>query len=391
MKNYNFDKILNRRGTNSVKYDLLKERFGKEDIMSMWVADMDFACPDFITQAISKRLQHPIFGYSIRPESFFKSVVNWMKERHQWDVKTSEISFSPGVVPGLFLALKAFSKPGDKIIVQQPVYFPFFTTVSENDRQLVSNNLIEKDDYYTMDFENLEKQIDEKCKMIFVSNPHNPVGRAWKKDELHKLVDICKRHNVLIISDEIHSDLILKPNKHIPLASISDDAASITLTLMAARKTFNIAGLSTSIVISNNPILLKKYNEAMDATHLMQGNIFGTVATEAAYTHGAKFVDNLMSYISENIDYVEEFIFKNLPKIEFKRPEATYLLWLNMKAYNLSDKKLMDFFVNEAGIAVNSGKTFGSSGSRYVRLNAALPKSELIMSMNKLKAAIDKI
>ncbi len=389
MPKYNFNKITNRKDSNSVKYDLLKPLFGKEDLIPMWVADMDFDTPTFILDAIKKRMEHPILGYSYRPKAYNDSIIYWLKERHNWIIEESQISFSPGVVPGMLMAMMACTKPNDKVIVQTPVYFPFFTTIEENGREMLINPLKEVDGYYSMDFEHLESIIDDKTKAIFISNPHNPVGRAWKREELKQLVDICYANNVMILSDEIHSDIILKPNKHIPIASISEKAAEITITIMAPSKTFNIAGLSTSFVVIQNKDLLKKYNHQLDAFHLLQGNIFGSIASEAAFTpQGADWVDEMVDYIEGNIDYVCDFIKKNIPKIKVLKPEATYLLWMDMREFGMNNKELKDFFVNKVGIAVNQGDIFGVEGEGYVRLNIATSMEVVVEVMRRLKEEV---
>lgn len=391
MKKYNFDIKIVRSGTNSIKYDMLKSYFGREDVLPMWVADMDFETPDFIMNAISNRLQHPVLGYSLRPKSFNQAVASWMKSRFDWQVSPEEISFSPGVVTGIFLAMKAFTVPGDKIIVQPPVYFPFFTTIKANGREIVYNQLKENQDYYTMDFKDLISKIDDQTKMIFISNPHNPVGRAWKRDELETLVGICDQNNILIVSDEIHSDLVFTPHKHIPIASISEKAAKITLTLMAPSKTFNMAGLSTSMMIVQNPKLLRAYNRELEATHLNQGNIFGTVAAEAAYSQGSEWVDEMVDYIKANIDFVDSYISEFLPQIHLVKPEATYLLWLNMKSLQYTDNELFELFVKKAGLAINKGAMFGLGGNGYIRMNIAMPRSFVKEAMVKLRTAIEDI
>jgi len=389
MSKYNFNKITNRKDSNSVKYDLLKPLFGKEDLIPMWVADMDFDTPPFILDAIKERMQHPILGYSYRPKSHNDSIIYWLKERHNWVIEDSQISFSPGVVPGMLMAMMAFTNPNDKVIVQTPVYFPFFTTIEENNREMLKNPLKEVDGYYTMDFEHLESIIDDKTKAIFISNPHNPVGRAWKKEELEQLVDICYANNVMILSDEIHSDIIIKPNKHIPIASISEKAAEITITIMAPSKTFNIAGLSTSFVVIQNKDLLKKYNHQLDAFHLLQGNIFGNIASEAAFSHqGAVWVDEMVDYVSGNIDYVCDFIQNNIPRIKVLKPEATYLLWMDMREFGMNNIELKDFFVNKVGIAVNQGDIFGVEGEGYVRLNIATSRDVVVEAMVRLKEEV---
>ena len=382
---YDFDKIIERKGTASVKYDLVEELYGREDLLPMWVADMDFETPYFIREAIAERLAHPVLGYGIRPQSFFEAVALWLDKRHNWKVDPREISFSPGVVTGLYLAQKAFSQNGDAVVVQPPVYFPFFITVNKNKRKLVYNQLIENEGYYKMDFDDLELKLkDVSTKMIFISNPHNPVGRAWKKDELERLVELCYESNTLIISDEIHSDLILKPHKHIPVASLSEKAAEITLTLMAPSKTFNMAGLSTSVVIAKNPRLLKKYNEMLEATHTGQGNVFGTVAAEAAYRCGASWLDELMDYIGGNVDFVSDFIKENLPGIKMQKTEATYLLWLDVRALGMNSKQLKELFVNKAGLALNYGEIFGPGGKGFVRMNVGAPRKLIVEAMERI-------
>ncbi len=390
MIKYNFDNIVDRKNTNSVKYDLIKEVFGTDDLIPMWVADMDFNTPPFILNAMEKRIKHPILGYNFRPESYNNAIKYWLKTRYDWDVDSAQLTFSPGVVSGLMMAMTAFTNPGDKVIVQPPVYFPFFTTIKENKRKLVYNPLTVNNEFYSMDFDNLKDIIDNETKAIIISNPHNPVGRAWKKYELQQLVDICYTHGILIFSDEIHSDFVFSPHKHIPIASISIKAAEITITIMAPSKTFNMAGLSTSFVVIQNDKNLKRYNKELEAYHLLQGNIFGTVGAEAAYSQeGAQWVDEIVSYIDENIDYVVNFISTNIPQIELRKPEATYLLWLNMKAFNFTSKGLSDFFTNKVKLGVNKGVIFGPGGDGYVRINVATSRAIVKEAMLRLKIAIE--
>jgi cystathionine beta-lyase len=294
---YNFDKIIQRENTACVKYDLRKAFFGNDTILPLWVADMDFETPDFIREAVIKRASHPVYGYTFRTESFSQSIVDWMRKRHHWEIKKEWVSFSPGVVPALNMAVLAFTKPGDKVIVQPPVYFPFFTAVKNHGRELVYNQLIEKDGRYEMDFDDLEKKADEKTRLLLLCHPHNPVGRLWGKKELETLVDICARKNILIISDEIHSDLMLNGNVHIPLATLSQKAADISLTCIAPSKTFNLAGLSTSALIIPNENLKKEYEKILDHLHVGMGNIFGITSLEAAYNHGEEWLDQLLQYL----------------------------------------------------------------------------------------------
>ena len=388
---YNFDNKIERINTNSVKYDLRRKVFGTEDVIPMWVADMDLETPKFIREAVKERAGHKIYGYSYRPESYYKSIVDWLGNQHNWKVHAKEISFSPGVVPGLVLSVLAFTQPGDKIIVQPPVYFPFFTSIKDNGRQIVNNQLINNKGYYKMDFENLKSQIDSRTSMIIISNPHNPVGRAWQREELEELITICEKNNILIVSDEIHSDLVFAPHKHIPIASISAKAKEITITFMAPSKTFNMAGLSSSFAIIQNRKLKKIYNSYLDAYHLYLGNIFGNVATESAYNNGTNWVKEMKIYIKQNIDYVHTFIENNLPQIKFKKPEATYLLWLDFSSLNLGDKELNSFLIKQASLGLNQGSVFGMGGSGFMRMNIACPRETVVQAMHQLQTALDSL
>lgn len=386
---YHFDKIIKRDQTNSVKYDLRKLYFKNEEVIPMWVADMDFETPQFIRDAVEKRADHPIYGYSIKPESYFQSIMDWLKSRHQWEIHKEDISFSPGVVPGFTLAILAYSKPGDHIVVQPPVYFPFFQAVTDNGRELLHNQLIEKDNYYTIDFEDLEKKLsDPKTKILLTSSPHNPVGRVWNNEELQKMVDLCAKYQVILLSDEIHCDLVYQENQHIPAATLSESAKNLTVTFMAPSKTFNMAGLSTSFLIIQNPELKKKYDAVLSALHLGMGNVFGNVALEAAFQEGGTWVDELMEYLSISADYVNEFLAKNIPEITYRKPEATYLLWLNCKSLNLSDEELQDFFIQKAGLGLNNGTIFGAGGSGYMRMNIACPLETTEKALLQLEQAI---
>jgi len=390
MSKYNFDKTTERKGTNSVKYDLLKKLYGREDLLPMWVADMDFDTPPFIFDAIAERAKHPILGYTFRDESYNLNIVEWLLKKHNWKVLPSQISFTPGVVPGLLMAMEAVSEIGDEIIVQPPVYFPFFTTIRQNGRIMLNNPLRETDGYYSMDFENLKSIISPKTKAIIISNPHNPVGRVWENAELAELVDICHANGIIIISDEIHSDIVFAPNKHIPLSSISEKAAEISMIFMAPSKTFNMAGLSTSFVVIENEALFAKYEKRLDALHLWQGNIFGNVATQAAYSpNGDEWLIEMLNYVEANIDFVIDFINKRIPKIAITKPEATYLLWLDMKEYGMSHEQLTDFFINDVGIAINQGKMFGKAGEGFIRLNVATSRDMILRALNSLESAIN--
>jgi cystathionine beta-lyase len=386
---YDFDKTIDRSGSDSVKYDLRKAYFGREDVIPLWVADMDFETPDFIIQAMQKRLQHPFLGYGIRSKSYLDTISKWVRSRYQWEIENNDISFSPGVVPGLMMAVLAFTEPQDKILVQPPVYFPFYITIKDNNRELVYNELIETNNGYEIDFEDLEAKFQTGVKMFIMSSPHNPVGRVWSLNELERIVDLCEQYNVLIVSDEIHADLTFKPNKHITIASISEVAAKRTLTFMAASKTFNIAGLSTAFVIIQQKELLEKYNKILDATHLFPGNIMGAIATKTAFDEGNSWREQMLDYVHGNIDFVDTYLKKNLPEIHFHKPQATYLLWLDFRELKWEQKKLVNFLIHKAGVGLNDGSIFSPGGSGFMRLNVACSIEVLEKALGQIKDAFN--
>jgi cystathionine beta-lyase len=392
MNEYFFDNGHKRENTNCVKYDLRKTVFGNESLIPMWVADMDFATPPFVLEAIQERLKHPILGYSTRGKAYYEAIIFWLQARHQWTVESSQVSFSPGVVPGLVMAILAISKPADKIIIQSPVYHPFYSAIKDNNRQILENPLKNCNGNYEMDFEQLELLMQERPKAILISNPHNPVGRVWKKEELARLVEICYNNKVIILSDEIHSDLVYSPNQHIPLLSISQKAVEIGFCFMSPSKTFNLAGLSTSYVISQNAALLQKYNQMLENFHLGQGNIFGAIALEAAYSlEGENWLNQLLIYLTQNIEYVRNFIGQHFPQVQISPTEATYLQWINMESFQMSDEALFKFWIDEVGVGINEGRIFGTNGSGFIRLNIAAPFTIIKLSMDKLLAATKRL
>lgn len=387
---YNFDEIINRENTDSVKYDLRKVIFEKEDVIPMWVADMDFKTPDFIINAIKERLNHEVFGYSFRSKSYFESIINWLKRRHQWEVKEEWMSFSPGIVPAINMAVMAYTKPGDKIIVQTPVYFPFFSAIVNNDRVQVENPLQLKNDRYCIDFEDLEEKL-KGAKMIILSNPHNPGGSVWTKDELKRLGDLCVKNNVIILSDEIHADLVFKNIKYTPLASISKEIDEITVTFIAPSKTFNMAALATSSLICSNKELKEKYDKVLDTIHIGMGNVFGAVASEAAYNLGDEWLDQLMEYLSGNLDYLDHYLKENIPQIKMIRPEGTYLVWLDCSELKMTDEELKNFMIQKAGLGLNAGTMFGTGGEGFMRINVACPKQTITDALARLENAVNKL
>ena len=388
---WNFDETIDRNGTSSIKYDFRKDTFGKDEVIPMWVADMDFETPDFIVNALQKRLNHHIYGYTYRSEEYYSSIISWHKKRHNWKIERDWISFTPGVVPALNIATLAFSQPGESIVVQPPVYFPFFSAVEAHGRNLVYNQLTETSDGWKMDFESLINSIDERTRMIIISNPHNPVGRAWSEQELIQLAEICLKNKILILSDEIHSDLVLPGYHHIPIASIAKDISDITITCLAPSKTFNLAGLSTSSVVISNSELKKTFRKTLDSLHLANGNIFGTIASVAAYSDGEAWLDSLLDYIDGNIDYVNEYCSRLIPEILPVKTEATYMIWLDCRKFCMTGKELMKFFVNNAGVGMNEGSTFGPGGEGFMRMNVATSRKNVALAMQQIENAILKI
>lgn len=385
---YNFDTVIDRRGTNSVKYDLSGIIFGKEDVLPMWVADMDFPVAGFILEAISERLKHPFLGYTFRSDSFARSVASWLDRRHAWKVNEEAIGFSPGIVPALNMCVMEFTDPGDRVVVQSPVYFPFFSAITNHGRELVHNQLVKRDGRYEMDFDHLEGLFREGVKLFFLCNPHNPVGRVWLKEELEKLANLCLKYGVMVISDEIHSDLILYGNRHIPFASLGKEIADLTLTCMAPSKTFNLAGLYTSVMIATNPAVKRRYERILDVVHVGGDNILGQVALEAAYTSGDEWLDQLIAYLEKNDRELRAVLHVSLPELIISPLEATYLVWLDFSFMQLDEKELREFIIHKAGLGLNDGPMFGPGGAMHQRLNIATPSKILMEGAGRLVSAV---
>jgi len=384
MKTYNFDELIDRTNTNSVKYDGRKMFFGNADLLPLWVADMDFRTPDFIVEAIRKRTEHEVFGYTFKADLYNNSIVKWLKRRHNWEIKPEWISFSPGVVAGLTLAIEALSKPGDGVIVQPPVYFPFFDSVKGTGREMIENPLRLENGRYYFDLEDLKNKITPATRLLLLSNPHNPGGMAWNEKELTELAQICLENKILIISDEIHSDLIFDGFKHTPLAGISEEIAQNCVVCMAPSKTFNIAGLTTSFLVIPNKRHFVAYERVMRLPHLHMGNIFGTVALEAAYTHGDEWLRQLLVYLKGNYEHLEQFFIENLPEVKVMKPDATYLIWLDFSAFGLTDEALNQKLI-DGGIGLNRGVQFGKQGSGFMRMNIGCPRSVLQEALSLIK------
>lgn len=389
MKNYNFDTVIDRRDTGAIKIDGLKERFGRDDLNSMWIADMDFAiCPE-ITQALNKRLAHPVYGYSNASEGYWQSIIDWLDRRHNLSVTREELSFIPGVVRGVAYAVNFFTSRGDKVIIQQPVYHPFKMVIEGNQRIVLDNPLTLTDTGYEMNLEHLESLMTkERPRMMILCNPHNPGGIQWDKETLRKVASLARKYNVVVVSDEIHGDLMLFGNSHIPFVSVSDDAEKVAVTLSAPSKTFNIPGLVSSWMLVKNPELRKPFYNWLESNEFDGANFMATIGTEAAYRHGEEWLSQLLAYIEKNIIFVENYMAEKLPMLKPMRPQASFLVWLDCRALGLSQEKLVDLFVNKAHLALNDGTMFGQSGTGFMRLNVACPRSVLAAALDSLHDAI---
>jgi len=386
---YNFDEEISRQGTNSVKYDLRAYLFGRSDIYPMWVADMDLPVPDFVIEAIIERAHHPVYGYTLKSKLYHESIINWLSVRHRWQIEQPWICFSPGVVSGLAQCVDIFTKPGDKIIIQSPVYPPFFTIINEKGRKLINNQLIFEDNQFKINFEQLQEQVNSGAKMLILANPHNPVGRVWKKEELHRIAEICLSRDVIMIADEIHNDIVYSPHRFTALASLDQEIASNTITFMSPSKTFNLAGLSTSYAIISDPAMRNSYKKALQVSHLEFGNIFGLTALPAAYQSGADWVDQLLVYLKENVSIVENYLKKEIPLVDFIAPEGTYLVWLNFQKLGLNDDELKKFLVEKAGLGFMHGPDFGPGGEGFQRVNIACPKKNIMNALAQLTMAVN--
>ncbi len=388
-KTYNFDEIIPRKGTGDVKHEQLQEFFGREDLLPLWVADMDFATPDFIREALIHRMQHPILGYSVTPKDYWQVISSWIEQHHGWHVSTDWMAFIPGIVKGIGMVTNVFCQPGDKVIIQPPVYHPFRITPEGNGCQIVWNPLRQNsDDTYVMDFQNLEQVCDDRCKLLILSNPHNPAGICWDRETLLKLADFCTQHHLIVVSDEIHCDLALFGHHHIPFASVSGQAAQCSITFGAPSKTFNMAGVVSSYCIIPNEELRQRFFSWLSANEFDYPHMFSTIATMAAFQHGESWRQQLVRYIEGNVDFVVDFCHQNLPQIRPLRPQASFLVWLDCRPLGLSHEALIDLFVNRARLALNDGEMFGPGGEGFMRLNVGVPHSILAEAMHHLEAAL---
>lgn len=377
---------IDRKGTNCSKWDGLKNKFGKEDLLALWVADMDLAVPKRVRDTLQERLKHPVYAYTLNSDSFYQSIIDWYNTEFDWQIEKEWILPEHGVVVSINAAIEAFTQKGDGVLVQTPVYPPFTTSIKRHERKIVESCLSFNDGITTIDFNDFEKKAKD-AKLFLLCSPHNPSTRAWTKNELEQMVDICYRNDVVIVSDEIHSDLVFN-SIHLPVATMKY-AKDITLTLHAPSKTFNIAGLNTSYLIVPNLELRRKYKSAHDKFGLSSGNVFGLTALEAAYTEGKEWLEALREQLVVNSQYIKEYISSNIPEITVYRHDATFLMWLDCSALGLDDKQLSEFFINEAELGLNSGISFGEAGSGFMRLNIGTDLNTLKEAMRRLYSAIE--
>lgn len=387
-----FEELYDRKNTRSVKWDMLQAMFQSEDVLPMWVADMDFKAPEAVNEALIKRAQHGIYGYTIIDETVSGSIVNWLEKRHNWKIDPVWLSYSNGVVTSLHIAVQAFTEPQDKILIQTPVYPPFYNVIEAHDREVIKNPLVNKDNYYTIDFADFENKLKLGVKAFILCSPHNPVGRVWRQDELEEMARLCLKYDVMILSDEIHADLVFPGQKHIPIASLSEEVANHTITCMAPSKTFNLAGLDASYVITTNTENRKK----LDASFNKQGfhnqlNTMGNTAMEAAYTHGEPWLEELNSLLESHTNYVTEMFDQHIPELKVVKTEGTYLLWIDCSALNMDSKSLNKFMIEEAKVGLNTGASYGEAAEQFMRMNIACPRATLEEGVKRIIGAVQTL
>jgi cystathionine beta-lyase len=386
-----FNEVVNRKNTGSVKWDMMDEFQKPKDVLPLWVADMDFKAPEGVLKALMDRVDHGVLGYTQPTDSYYEAVVNWMMHRHNWRIKKDWIIITPGIVPALNFVVQIFTKAGEGVLIQRPVYNPFMEAVVNNGRKLVNSTLVFNKDRYEIDFEDVEKRIVENnVKLFILCSPHNPVGRVWTREELITLGDICLKHDVLVVVDEIHHDLVFKSNKHIPFASLGEKYSNNCITCTAPSKTFNIAGLQLSNLIIENKEILQKLNSYLESMALTMSNIFGIIASEAAYNTGEEWLEELLDYIEGNKKLVQEFIAEKFPVIKVIDSEATYLLWVDFRGLGMKREELNHFLLQEAKLWVNDGMIYGEEGSGFQRINIACPRSLLEKGLQQLEDALQK-
>lgn len=390
MERFDFETVIERRGTSCVKWDQTGERFGVKDLFPMWVADMDFKAPEAVIQALRERVEHGIYGYTFHPESCWEAVTSWIETRHGWNIPSADwYAPTPGVVPALAVTLLAFTQPGDRVIMQTPVYHPFWWVIESNGRRVSANSLRFDGERFTLDLEDLERRAsDPRATVLFFCSPHNPSGRVWTREELTAVAEICLRHNLLIVSDEIHSDIVYAPHRHIPMASLDPEIAARTITCMAPSKTFNIAGLASSYAILPDPEKRALFKAFLHDNLDLSVNLFGIVAMEAAYRHGGPWLEALLEVLGENLAFADRFLRENIPGMKLVKPEGTYIPFVDCRGMGLDPQALADFLTHRAGVAMNAGTMFGPEGAGFARLNVATPKSLLREGLERIAKAV---
>lgn len=389
-----FDREIQRSGTCSVKHDGRTAYFGTPDVLPLWVADMDFAAPEAVTRALAQRAAHPVYGYTFYPDSLYEALIAWLKKRHGWEIQREWIIMAPGVVPSLFASVMAFAQPGDGVIVQPPVYFPFFSAVTTNQRRLIENPLLLENGRYSIDFEHLEKCASEGARLLLLCSPHNPVGRVWSREEMTEILRIARQYDMTILSDEIHADLVYPGQRHTVLATLEADEwpdetdSSNIITALAPSKTFNIPGLGLSCLIAPNPVHRTALHKTFAMLHAGNTNPFSITAFETAYRDGAAWLDSLLIYLRDNRDFVSDYLAAHLPAIRLIHPEGTYLLWLDCRELNMNDAQLREFFVQQAKVGMNPGTVFGQGGSGFMRLNIGSPRNVIADALERIAHAL---
>ena len=388
---YDFDKIVDRTGTESLKWVYPRKVLKVEDAIPMWVADMDFEAPPAVVEAIRNRAAHGVYGYPLIPPSFWQAAIGWLKRRHGWEIRKDWMAKTPGIVPALNYSVRAFTKPGDGVIIQTPVYFPFYHAVENNSRRVVRNPLQFDGRRYTMDLEDLERKLDEGSRMLILCSPHNPVGRVWTRDELEALGRLAKERDLVVVSDEIHADLVYSGHRHHVLAALSSDLADRTVTCIAPSKTFNIPGLSTAVVIASNPKLLGAFKDETERAGFELGQVFGIVGFEAAYSQGDDWLDELLPYLEANVDFMEKFLEERIPGVRLVKPEGTYLALLDCRGLGLESAALNDFFLKKARVYFSDGAMFGEEAAGFVRINFGCPRALLMEALDRIERAVKQL
>lgn len=382
---YNFDQIIDRRGTDALKIDAVPNIWGRDDLMPLWVADMDFATPPFIVEALRRRLDHEVIGYTVRTPQWASSIVAWQQSRYGWEIQPEWLNFVPGIVPGIAFVISCFTEPGDTVLIQPPVYHPYIHVPTNLGRTLRRNQLNLVDGQYQIDFERFERDV-RGCKLFLLCHPHNPGGRVWSEEELRRIAEICHREGVIVVSDEIHADLTLPPYQHVPFAKVSAEAAECSITLMSPSKAFNMAGLTSSYSIISNEALRERFHRHLEHSELNLGHAFAFISVAAAYSHGTEWLDQMLAYVQGNIDYMEQYLATSLPQVGMIRPQASYLVFLDFRKLGLSQAELNTLIVDKARLALNDGAMFEGEG--FMRLNAASPRSVIEEAMRRLSEAV---